>query len=151
MYNLVVIMGRITGDLEIKTTPAGVSVLSFSVAVERPYKTGGEKQTDFINCVAWRNTAEFISRFFHKGCMILVDGELQTRSYQDKNGVTRYVTEVSVHNAAFTGEKREQGQEQAAPQNAPQTPAQPQNQQPNSNTYSADDFADTQNGEGYPF
>ena len=108
MYNKVILMGRITKDLEIKTTPAGVSVLSFSIAVERNYAPKGEeRQTDFINCVAWRQTAEFISKFFVKGSMILVEGELQTRQYQNKDGKNVTVTEVIVSSSSFTGEKKQ--------------------------------------------
>ena len=108
MYNKVILMGRITHDLEIKTTPAGVSVLSFSIAVERSYaEKGQERKTDFINCVAWRNTAEFISKFFTKGSMILIEGELQTRQYQNKEGKNITVTEVIVSSSSFTGEKKQ--------------------------------------------
>ena len=107
MYNKVILMGRITKDLEIKTTPAGVLVLSFSIAVERSYaEKGQERKTDFINCVAWRNTAEFISKFFTKGSMILIEGELQTRQYQNKEGKNITVTEVIVSSSSFTGEKK---------------------------------------------
>lgn len=110
MYNAVTLMGRITRDLELKTTPSGVSVLSFSLAVERDYVAKGEeRQTDFINCVAWRNTAEFISRFFAKGSLILVAGQLQTRKYQNKDGNNVTVTEVVVDKASFTGEKKQTG------------------------------------------
>lgn len=123
MYNKVILMGRITKDLELKTTPSGVAVLSFSLAVERSYAAKGEeRQTDFINCVAWRNTAEFISRFFSKGAMILVEGELQTRSYQDKDGNNRTVTEVIVSSSSFTGEKKQSTQATNATQ-APAAPA----------------------------
>lgn len=108
MYNKVILMGRITKDLEIKTTPAGVSVLSFSIAVERSYaEKGQERKTDFINCVAWRQTADFISRFFAKGNMILIEGELQTRQYQNKEGKNITVTEVIVSSSSFTGEKKQ--------------------------------------------
>ena len=88
--NTAVIMGRLTADPELKTTSSGLSVLSFSVAVERNYqKEGEEKAVDFINVVAWRKTAEFVSKYFHKGSMIAVTGSLQTRSYEDKNGNKR--------------------------------------------------------------
>lgn len=108
MYNKAVIMGRICNDLELKTTPSGVSVLTFSVAVERRYQNDKEnKQTDFFNCVAWRNEAEFISRFWSKGRMILVEGELQNRKYTDKTGTERQITELIVERACFTGEKTE--------------------------------------------
>ena len=106
MLNRVILMGRITQELELKQTPSGVSVLSFSVAVERRYsKQDEEKQTDFINCVAWRQQAEFISKYFGKGRMIALEGNLRTRNYDDKNGVKHYVTEVFVDSVSFTGEK----------------------------------------------
>lgn len=106
--NKAIIMGRITHDLELKQTPNGVSVLSFSVAVERNFaKQGEERQADFIDCVAWRQTAEFISKFFGKGRMIALEGEIQTRTYQDKDGNNRKATEIVVSQASFTGEKKE--------------------------------------------
>ena len=105
-----IVMGRITHDLEVRQTPSGTAVLQFTVAVDRNYsKDGGEKQTDFINCVAWRQTAEFISRWFSRGRMIAVDGRLQTRTYEDKNGTKHYITELIVENANFTGEKSDGG------------------------------------------
>lgn len=108
MLNRVILMGRITHDLEIKQTPSGVSVLSFSLAVERQFKGAtGEKETDFINCVAWRQQAEFIGKYFSKGRMIAIEGNLRTRTYNDKNGTKHYVTEVYVDNVSFTGEKSE--------------------------------------------
>lgn len=126
MYNKVILMGRITKDLEIKTTPAGVSVLSFSIAVERSYaEKGQERKTDFINCVAWRQTAEFISKFFTKGSMILIEGELQTRQYQNKDGKNITVTEVIVSSSSFTGEKK-----QSAPAGAPTNEAPTTNELP---------------------
>lgn len=101
-----VIMGRITNDLEIKQTQSGIAVLSFTVAVNRTYgKQGDEKQADFIDCVAWRNTAEFIGKYFSKGKMIALQGELRTRIYEDKNGSKHKVTELYINNAEFTGEK----------------------------------------------
>ena len=106
MYNKIILMGRICNDLELKTTPSGVPVLSFSIAVERRYQSDKEnKLTDFFNVVAWRNEAEFISRFFSKGKMILLEGELQNRKYTDKAGTERQITEVIVDRASFTGEK----------------------------------------------
>lgn len=107
MYNKVILMGRITKDIELKTTPSGLSVTSFSIAVDRPGGKDKERVTDFIDCVAWRQTAEFISRFFSKGKAILIEGKLQTRSYNDKNGTSHKVVEVVVDQAAFTGEKRQ--------------------------------------------
>lgn len=106
MLNRVILMGRITHDLEIRTTSSGVSVLSFTVAVDRNFvKQGEERQSDFIDCVAWRQHAEFINRYFSKGRMIAIEGNLQTRSYDDRNGVRRKAVEVMVDNVSFTGEK----------------------------------------------
>ena len=126
MYNRVIMLGRITQDLELKTTPNGVPVLSFSIAVDRRFQTkGAEKKADFFNCVAWRNEAEFISRFWTKGRPILVEGELQNRSYVDKNNVTRYITEIIVDRASFTGDKRPEGAGGGyqQPQGFPEPPA----------------------------
>ena len=111
MYNRVILMGRICHDLELKSTPNGVPVLSFRLAVERNYQVKGEeRKSDFFNIVAWRNNAEFISRYFFKGRMILIDGELQTRQYVDKNNVSKDIVEIIVDNASFTGEPKQQQQ-----------------------------------------
>ena len=109
MLNIAVIMGRLTAEPELKTTQNGISVCSFTVAVERNYSNGGERQTDFINCVAWRQTAEFISRYFHKGSMIAINGSIQQRQYTDKNGNKRNAFEILVDNANFCGSKAESG------------------------------------------
>lgn len=114
--NKVIIMGRITHDLELKQTPNGTAALSFTVAVDRYSKNSEEKQADFISCVAWRQTAEFISKYFGKGRMIAVTGNLHSRTYDDKNGSKHYVTEVYVDSADFTGEPKGSSPEQAAPQ-----------------------------------
>ena len=118
MFNLVVLTGRLTADPELKTTQSGLSVTSFSVAVNRPYRTGEEQQTDFINVVAWRKTAEFIAKYFKKGNMIGIEGSIQTRKYTDKNGNNRTAFEVVVNNAQFVESKRDsaasQGSEQPA-------------------------------------
>ena len=118
MLNKVILMGRITHDLEMRSTPSGTSVLQFSLAVERNFvKQGEERQTDFINCVAWKQTAEFIGRFFGKGRLIAIEGRLQSRSYEDKQGNKRNAIEVIVDQASFTGEgKKDGGGQQAAPQ-----------------------------------
>lgn len=108
MYNRVIIMGRITHDLEVKTTPNGVAVLTFSVACDRRYQADKQnKVTDFFNCVAWRNDADFIARYFGKGKCIIVEGELQNRRYTDKKGIERVATEIIVERAGFTGERSE--------------------------------------------
>ncbi|MCR4593854.1 MAG: single-stranded DNA-binding protein [Clostridiales bacterium] len=115
MINHAVIMGRLTNDPELRTTQSGVSVTSFTVAVERSFRSGGERQTDFINCVAWRNTADFVSNYFHKGQMIAVEGSIQTRSYEDNNGNKRYVVEIVASNVSFCGSKNENAGAAAAP------------------------------------
>lgn len=109
MFNLVVLTGRLTADPELKTTPNGVSVCSFSIAVERRYKQGEERQTDFINIVAWRSTAEFVSKYFSKGSMIGIEGSIQTRRYQDKDGNNRTAFEVVANNVQFMEFKRSEG------------------------------------------
>ena len=109
MLNRVILMGRITHDLELKQTQSGNAVLSFTIAVERNYALQGqERQTDFISCVAWKKTAEFINNYFAKGRMIAIEGNLQTRTYDDKNGTKHYVTEVVVDSVSFTGETKQQ-------------------------------------------
>ena len=141
-FNKVILMGRITHDLELKTTPSGVSVCSFSIAVDRRFQAKGEeKKADFFNIVTWRQQAEFVTRYFAKGRMILVEGELQTRSYVDKNGQNVCVVEVVADQVCFTGEKASSGNggysgapsygdpppersSYSAPPSAPSTPAQ---------------------------
>lgn len=146
--NKVILMGRLTSDPELKTTPNGVSVTSFSLAVDRNYvKQGGERKTDFINIVAWRQRAEFICKYFSKGQLIALDGSIETRTYVDKNGNNRTAFEVLVENAYFTGDKRAQGDyhQQNAPSPIPQEPA---------STYAsgdAGDFEDMPLDEDLPF
>ena len=118
MLNRVILMGRLVADPELKTTPSGISVTSFRIAVERSYaKAGEERQADFINVVCWRNTAEFVCKYFRKGSLIALEGQLQTRSYQDKDGTTRYMVEVLADKVSFTGEK--QDRQESKPQSYP--------------------------------
>ena len=108
MLNCAVIMGRLTADPELRTTNNGTSVTSFTVAVDRSFvRTGEERQTDFINVVAWRQSAEFVSRYFHKGSMIAVQGSIQTRNYEDKNGNRRTAVEIVADRVSFCGSKSE--------------------------------------------
>lgn len=110
MFNKTILMGRLTRDPELKTTPSGVSVCTFSIAVDRRFQAKGEeKKTDFFNIVAWRQTGEFVSRYFGKGSLILVEGELQTRQYTNKDGVNVTVTEINAEQVSFTGEKARDG------------------------------------------
>ncbi|MBE6796222.1 MAG: single-stranded DNA-binding protein [Ruminococcaceae bacterium] len=107
MLNCAVIMGRLTADPELRQTPNGISVTRFTVAVDRGYvKAGEERKADFINVIAWRQTAEFVSKYFSKGSMIAVQGSIQTGSYE-KDGVKRYTFEVSADNVSFCGSKNE--------------------------------------------
>ena len=106
MFNLVVLTGRLTADPELKTTPNGISVTRFSIAVNRNYGSGEDRQTDFINIVAWRNSAEFVSKHFRKGNMIGIEGSIQTRKYQDKDGNNRTAFEVVVNNVQFVESKK---------------------------------------------
>lgn len=108
MLNKVIIMGRIAQDLEVRQTQNGRPVVSFAVAVQRNFKDqNGEYQSDFIDCVAWGQQAEFIGRYFSKGRMICIEGNLRKRTYDDKNGTKHYVTEVYVDAVNFTGEPRQ--------------------------------------------
>ena len=108
-FNKVILGGRLTADPELKATTSGVSVLSFTVAVNRRYQKDGESQTDFINCQAWRQTAEFIAKFFRKGSSISVVGSVQTRNWTDNEGNKRYATEIMVDEAYFVDRKSESG------------------------------------------
>ena len=112
MLNHIVIMGRLTRDPELRTTQSGVSVTSFTVAVDRDFggRDGGERQTDFIDCVAWRQTGEFVSKYFRKGSMIVVSGRLQSRKWQDREGNNRTSWELVAENVYF-GESRREGGE----------------------------------------
>ena len=103
MLNHITIMGRLTRDPELRTTPAGISVASFSVAVDRDFgsKDTKEKETDFIDCVAWRQTGEFVSKYFTKGSMAVVSGRLQIREWTDKEGNKRRTAEIVADNVYF--------------------------------------------------
>ena len=108
--NKVILMGRLTKDIEMRQTPNGVSLVRFSIAVTRRFKnSNGEYDADFINCVAWRKTGEFIARYFQKGSMIAVVGSIQSRSWDGNDGKKQYATEVIVDEAYFTGSKSESG------------------------------------------
>ncbi len=108
MLNSVIMMGRLTDNPELRQTPNGVNVCSFTIAVERSYaKQGTERQTDFFDVVAWRNTAEFVSRFFQKGRMIAVQGSMETRTYDDRNGIRRKAYTIVADNVFFADSKRD--------------------------------------------
>jgi single-strand DNA-binding protein len=108
MLNHITIMGRLTKDVELRRTNSGVAVASFTLAVDRDYaKDGAEKETDFIECVAWRNTAEFVDKYFSKGRMAIVSGRLQIRGWTDKDGNKRKTAEVVAENVYFGDSKSE--------------------------------------------
>lgn len=110
MLNHVTIMGRLTRDAELRRTGNGTAVASFTVAVDRDYTADGqEREADFIDCVAWRSTGEFVSRYFAKGSMIIVSGRLQTRNWTDKDGNKRRALEVVADNVYFGEGKRSDG------------------------------------------
>lgn len=111
MLNHIVIMGRLTRDPELRRTGSGIAVTSFSLAVDRDFapKDGGERETDFIDCVAWRQTGEFVSKYFAKGRMAVVSGRLQIRNWTDKDGNKRRSAEVIADNVYFGDSKREDG------------------------------------------
>ena len=112
--NIVALMGRLTRDPEMRKTPQGVSVATFTVAVDRSFvKQGEDRQADFIDIVCWRSTAEFVCKYFQKGSMIALNGSIQTRAYQDKNGNKRKAFEIVADNVHFAGEKKDGGAQRA--------------------------------------
>ncbi len=129
MLNVAIIMGRLTRDPELRRTGGGIAVASFTVAVDRDYaKDGQEKETDFIDCVAWRQTGEFVDKYFKKGSMIALQGRLQIRNWMDKDGNKRRSAEIVADNVYF-GESKKQEQGSSTTQNGFQGQVyQPQNQ-----------------------
>ena len=147
--NVICLMGRLVADPELKSTQNGVAVTSFCIAVDRAYQPKGqERQTDFINCVAWRNTAEFITRFFHKGQRIALQGSLQSRNYQDRDGNKRTAYEVVVDNASFVDPKG--SNENAAPRYDSQVPQYSESQPAFSNEKTGD-FEEILGDDDLPF
>lgn len=149
MINKWIGMGRLTADPELRQTQSGVSSCNITVAVQRDFTDGsGERQSDFINVVAWRQTAEFICKYFTKGNMIAIEGQLRTRTYDDKRypEVKHYVTEVYADKVSFCGGKNESGG--AAKQTAPQTVQRPAQTAPIADL---SDFEEVSAGDGLPF
>ena len=153
-------MGRLVAAPELKTTASGISVTSFRIAVDRSYvKSGEERKADFIDIVCWRQTAEFVCRYFGKGSLIAVEGQLQTRTYQAKDGTNRYVVEVVADNVSFTGERRDnsgsynQGYNQGygSFDQTPAAPAQPAQPEPSYQSGSNDDFQEMPLDDDLPF
>ena len=147
--NVICLMGRLVADPELKSTQSGVNVTSFCVAVDRAYQPKGqERQSDFINCVAWRGTAEFITRFFRKGQRIALQGSLQSRNYTDRDGNKRTAYEVVVDNAFFAESKG--SNDSAAPRYDSQIPQYSEQQPAFSNT-KAGDFEEILGDDDLPF
>ena len=155
MYNKVIMMGRIVADPELKTTPQGVSVCSFRIAVDRRFQQKGEeRKSDFFNVVAWRQQGEFVSRYFSKGRMILVEGEMTTRNYTDKNGNPATWYEIVADRCSFTGEPKQQstggyGDYGSAP--LPSAPPAQSYSAPQPSAAPAADFSPAATDDDYPF
>lgn len=148
MLNVVAIMGRLVADPELRTTQNGNKVCSFRIACDRNYTAQGqERQADFIDIVSWRNQAEFVAKYFQKGSLIAVDGSLQTRQYQDKNGNKRTAVEVVANNISFAGTKKTEKVDDGgeAPPKDYREPA------PAYSQGSADDFAVISDDDDLPF
>lgn len=122
MINNVILMGRLTADPELRTTNSGKSVANFRIAVDRTYSKGGNKEADFITIVAWESTADFISKYFSKGSMIALRGEIQTRNFEDNSGNKRTAVEVLAREVSFCGGKNETS---PAPAQTPATASAP--------------------------
>lgn len=123
MLNHIVVMGRLVRDPELKKTQSGISVVSFTIAVDRDFKNGDEKVTDFIDCTAWRGTAEYVSKYFTKGKMAIVSGSLQSRKWQDKEGNNRVSWEVQAQSVYFGESKKDGGTSNSSVSSASSTGA----------------------------
>ena len=160
MLNKLILMGRLTRDPELRRTESGTAVCSFSIAVDRDFKSkNGEKETDFIDIVSWRATAEFVSKYFQKGSLIAIDGSIQTRQYQDKNGNNRTAFEIVANNINFAGPKNSNAggganyQNHSAPAYQNAAPARPAAVEaaPSYSAGNADDFAVIDDSDDLPF
>lgn len=152
MFNKVIMMGRIVNDIEFKTTPTGVNVAQFRIAVDRRFQQKGEeRKSDFFNIVVWRQQADFVNRYFSKGRMIMIEGELNTRQYTDKNGSPSTWYEIVADRVSFTGEKS-QGGSYGDSYGAPAPSAPPQyNAAPAAPAANAGSFSATESDDDYPF
>ena len=146
MLNVVALMGRLVADPELRHTPQGVSVTTFTIAVDRSFvRQGEQRQADFIDIVCWRSSAEFVCKYFQKGSLIAVNGSIQTRTYQDKNGNNRKAFEIVADNVHFAGSKTGS---YAPRQEVPREAAQ---EAPSYSAGSNEDFAVIDDGEDLPF
>lgn len=152
MLNVVAIMGRLVADPELRTTTQGHSVCSFRIACDRSYvQQGQQRQADFIDIVAWRQQADFVSKYFQKGSMIAVEGSLQTRQYQDKQGSKRTAVEVVANNISFAGAKRQDGQNAPSYEQQTASHVEQAKAQTGFAQGSADDFAVIDDNDDLPF
>lgn len=150
--NKVFLMGRLTADPEMRQTPAGVTVTSFTIAVDRRFSKDGQRQTDFIRCTAWRQQAEFICKYFKKGSMICVIGNIQTRSWDGQDGKKQYSTDIVVEEVHFTGSKAETGTSGASSQGGfGQSPAQSGEAIPDFDSFDAMGFIADASEDDLPF
>lgn len=153
MLNTAILMGRLTADPELRHTPNNVAVTSFTLACDRSYvKAGAERQVDFIDIVAWRNTAEFVSRYFRKGQLVAVQGSIQTRTYTDKEGNKRKAFEIVADNVHFAEPKRDSYSQPGGGYQQPNAAARPEAEQPvayaSGNT---EDFQEIPSDDDLPF
>ena len=159
MLNVVAIMGRLVADPELRTTPNGISVASFRIACDRNFARQGEqRQTDFFDVVAWRQQAEFVCKYFQKGSLIAIEGNLQSRQYQDNNGNNRTAIEIVANNISFAGPKNSGNTGSGAPyqggpsyQNAQHARPAAVEAAPSYSAGSADDFAVIDDNDDLPF
>lgn len=151
MLNVVAIMGRLVADPELKTTPAGINVCTFRIACDRSFaQQGQQRQADFIDLVAWRHNADFLCKHFAKGGMVAVQGRLQTRQYQDKNGNKRTAVEVVADNLSFAGSNKKLGG-QAVDEGGEAPPSDYRDPAPAYSQGDADDFAVIDDNDDLPF
>ena len=150
MLNTAILMGRLTADPELRHTPSDVAVTSFTLAVDRSYvKSGADRQVDFIDIVAWRSTAEFVCRYFKKGNMIAVNGSIQTRKYQDRDGNNRTAFEIVADNVHFCESKSSASQSGGTTFSMPQQP--PQSDVMSFSSGSTGDFEEIASDDDLPF
>lgn len=151
MLNVVAIMGRLVADPELKTTPAGISVCAFRIACDRNFvQQGQQRQADFIDVVAWRHNADFLCKHFAKGGMVAVQGRLQTRQYQDRNGNKRTAVEVVADSLSFAGSSKKPGG-QAVDEGGEAPPSDYRDPAPAYSQGDADDFAVIDDNDDLPF
>ena len=152
MLNVVAIMGRLVADPELRTTPSGVSVCTFRIACDRSYTPQGqERQADFLDVVAWRHNADFLTKYFSKGSMVVVHGNLQSRQYQDKNGNNRTAVEIVADDLSFAGPSKRPAGQQPVDDGGEAPPKDYREPAPAYSQGSADDFAVIDDSDDLPF